>query len=367
MSGASHIKNRSTRKDHAYNKLVDLLPGILFEADLETNITFTDKSGLATFGYNEADLENGLSCLNMVIPEDRPRVAASFERTTGGTDFASEYTALRKDGTTFPMLAYISPVNSGEKVIRFLGLVVDISKFKQVQEDLAQSEEKYRLVVENASEGLLVTGQGKFRFANPKACELLGYGPEEIHGMDYLQFVHADDLEVAIKAQQQRREIRPGGPHHKFTCRVFNKYGKEVWLELNGVPIVWDGRDSWLNFVIDVTQQRMAQDDALLRAKLQAAIETAGATCHEMNQPLQAVVLMTDLMMTQMDRDDPLLPRMEKMRQQVRRMADITHRLNRITSYKVKDYIGLGNILDLESVGPERDLDDDEDESQKTG
>ena len=367
MGGAPHNDNHATKSENTFEKLTDLLPGILFEADVEANVTFADQSGLAAFGYDELDLQNGLNCLDMVIPEDRPSVAASFQRTTGGIDNGSEYTGLCKDGATFPILAYISPVCSGEKVIKFLGLVVIISRFKQVQQDLAQSEEKYRLVVENASEGLLVTGQGKFRFANPKACDLLGYSPEEIRGMDYLQFVHADDLELAFEAQQQRRKIRPGGPHHKFTCRVVNKYGKEVWLEFKGVPIVWEGRDSWLNFVIDVTQQRMAQEEALLRAKLQAAVETAGATCHEMNQPLQAVVLMADLMMAQMDRDDPLLPRMEKMRHQVRRMADITHRLNRITSYKVKDYIGLGNILDLESVGPERDQDGYQGQGKKTG
>lgn len=347
--------SKSKKNDGRFKILAELLPGAVFEIDAQGTFVFASQTGLDTFGFDEQDLKNGLNCIETVIPDDRKRAAESLKNISEGSDSGNEYTGLRKDGSTFPILIYMSPIHKHGKLVGFRGLAIDTSEFKKIQKELEESEKKYRLVVENASEGLIITGQGKFFFANPKACELLGYSLEELLNKPYLDLVYQEDHGLIDEVSRARRRINIASRDHSFICRFVKKSGEIVWLEITGVPIVWDGEKAWLNFVTDITQRKVAQDEALLRAKLQAAVETAGATCHELNQPLQAVVLMTDLMMMQMDRDDPLMPRMKNLRHQVRRMSDITHRLNRITAYRVKDYIGLGNILDLESIGPEQD------------
>lgn len=353
--GYSESKQRSQLRQFA-----DLLPGTIFEIDEKGIVVYANRSGMETFGYNVSDIQDGLSCFDLLDPSDYQKAMANFASIAKtGDNSPQEYTARRKDGSAFPIVVFMAPIFKQGEHEGFRGQIFDITEFRQIQDDLRQSEEKYRLVVENASEGLIITGEGRIFFANPKACRLLGRPPDQLVGQRYSDFVHPDDAGVIRDAIRARENILPGNRAHAFSCRIINDRGEVAWVDITGVPIYWEGKSCWLNFMIDTTERRIAQEEAVLRAKLQAAVETAGAACHELNQPLQAVMLMADLMISQLKKDDPMLPRLERLRDQVGRMAKITNQLNRITSYKVKGYIGIGNILDLESSGIRHDEDDD--------
>ena len=104
----------------------------------------------------------------------------------------------------------------------------------------------------------------------------------------------------------------------------------------------------------DITKSRSQEKLRLENEKLVAAIETGGAVCHEMNQPLMAVMGYVDLMTLNMEEIDPNYKLFMDMKEQLLRLGDITRKLMHLHAYKTKKYLGKSRILDLnESSKPQ--------------
>ncbi|MBI9088933.1 MAG: GAF domain-containing protein [Desulfobacterium sp.] len=99
--------------------------------------------------------------------------------------------------------------------------------------------------------------------------------------------------------------------------------------------------------ITDISSRKSAEADKIQREKLQGVLEMAGAVCHELNQPLQAILGCFELIM--MDRNAETLPSrdLDTIRSQIIRIGAITKRLSRITKYKTVDYPGNTKIVDI--------------------
>ena len=100
---------------------------------------------------------------------------------------------------------------------------------------------------------------------------------------------------------------------------------------------------------IDVGRRVVELQTALLeKEKLQVIFEMTGAICHELSQPMQAISGNLELMLMNIQKDNPLYRNVKTIKDQVDRMGDITRKLKRVTRYKTKDYIN-SKIIDLDS------------------
>ena len=97
----------------------------------------------------------------------------------------------------------------------------------------------------------------------------------------------------------------------------------------------------------DVTESKKAEQERLDKQKLRAAIETAGAACHELNQPLQAALIQSELVLDDLDPNGETSRRVESILAQIKRMTQITYDLNRLAEYHTKQYVGKSMILDV--------------------
>ena len=133
-----------------YRDLAELLPQPVFESDLDGNITFTNRIGLETFGYTQEDLNNGLTMLHVLAPEDHSRAMEDTQRMLNGEGVTvGEYMGLRKDGTTFPMIAYVSPIIQKNKITGSRGVLMNISELKKAENEIKASlKEKEALLKE---------------------------------------------------------------------------------------------------------------------------------------------------------------------------------------------------------------------------
>lgn len=99
---------------------------------------------------------------------------------------------------------------------------------------------------------------------------------------------------------------------------------------------------------IDVGRRVVELQTALLeKEKLQVIFEMTGAICHELSQPLQAISGYSELMLMNIQEDNPFYQNIKTIKEQVDRMGDITRKLKRMTRYKTKDYIK-GKIIDID-------------------
>lgn len=83
------------------------------------------------------------------------------------------------------------------------------------------------------------------------------------------------------------------------------------------------------------------------QGRLQGVLELAGAVCHELHQPMQAVLGMADMLLSQTDDDGPVRERAVTIRREILRMRGITRKLARITRYETREYL-TGRIVDLD-------------------
>jgi PAS domain S-box-containing protein len=100
----------------------------------------------------------------------------------------------------------------------------------------------------------------------------------------------------------------------------------------------------------DITEQKKAEEQQRKREKLTALMETAGMICHEMNQPLQAILGQAELLDLALPEGDQCRKRLRTIVEQTERMAGITRSLMKITRYDLKPYVGETKIIDLDKA-----------------
>ncbi|MDD1676975.1 MAG: ATP-binding protein [Methanomicrobiales archaeon] len=146
--------DRMQESEMKYRDLVGLLPQIVFEADTKGNVVFGNRAAFDTFGYSPDELAQGLTALQMVIPAQHERLKGNFQDSLAGIAFnGSEYTFLRKDRSTFEGLVYSAPILRGNDVLGLRGIVVDITRLKEVEGDLIRlNQELERRVLERTIE-----------------------------------------------------------------------------------------------------------------------------------------------------------------------------------------------------------------------
>lgn len=122
------------QSERRYRELADSLPETVFESTADGRLLFVNQAGLKQFGHTEADVAQGLYLLDHLIPADRERAALAIKAALEGTDDGQgrEYTALRRDGSTFPMVVFTRRADrSGDVGLR--GVAIDISERKRAE------------------------------------------------------------------------------------------------------------------------------------------------------------------------------------------------------------------------------------------
>jgi PAS domain S-box-containing protein len=129
---------------------------------------------------------------------------------------------------------------------------------RRAQEALRASEEKYRLVVENASEAIIVAQDGYIKFFNNRALELTGGCEEELSSLPFSEFIYPEDRDLVLECHKRR--LQGEELAHNYSFRIIDRIGKIRWVELKVALISWKGRPATLNFLSDISDRKCAED-----------------------------------------------------------------------------------------------------------
>jgi PAS domain S-box-containing protein len=178
-----HMERALRQSEERYRSLYSNMPVGLFRTTPDGRIISANPALVRLFGYDdEAEFMNR-PATSMYIREDA-REAFIAALSSDGEVALDAVEFRRRDGS--PFWASLSAVKISDRNGRFLyldGELKDVTKRIQAEHALRESEKKYRLLVDNAYDGIFITGDGRVKFSNPSTCRILGYAPEEMADM----------------------------------------------------------------------------------------------------------------------------------------------------------------------------------------
>ena len=164
---------------------------------------------------------------------------------------------LKKSGDLITGIISSEIINiDGEKVV--LSIINDISQRKKMEKTLRKSEERYKLLFENASESIVIIQDGKVVLSNQMATVLTGYSLEELSKIHFVNFIYADDAELVVNNHIKR--LKGEEVDRIYSFRILKKGEYVRWVEMNSLKIDWEGRPATFNLLSDITERKRTVD-----------------------------------------------------------------------------------------------------------
>lgn len=203
------------------------------------------------------------------------------------------------------------------KVQLAVNIFRDITRQKEAEDALRESEERYRLIVENTQDIIVIFDmEGHYRYISPAIERTLGYKPSTLVGVDLGTLVHPDDLQIA---RDGFVASLTGDHASAATYRARHKNGRWLYLEVGINPIFKEGQPyMFVGIAHDVTARReleQRKDDFIALAS------------HELKTPITSLKVQAQLLKKRLERNE----QNEVAQQSVRQLERMDEQLNRLT------------------------------------
>ncbi len=231
----------------------------LWEMDIVTGYTWSNETHQQLYGLTLEDKAPMQQQWELSIHADeRAAVLKSFYDVFNSTEnvWISEYRMFNYKGEEIAIYDRTYIVRNSEgKPVRMMGSMTDITERKKANEALVNSEEKYRTLVEQATDAIFIADEtGKFIIVNPAAVKLSKYSEEELLQMTIYHLSDPEELKVKPFAFAEMKTERGASSER----RMRRKDGAIVDIEINA-KFLSDGR--FLAFIRDITERKKAEDE----------------------------------------------------------------------------------------------------------
>ena len=225
------MQNALVESERRYRELMEQAVDAIYVHDVDNGIIDVNKSACTMLGYTKEEL------LKMTVTDINPNINSdvtyrAMQRILSGQKITMEAKERRKDGTWLDVEVSLGSIELNNKNL-ILANVRDITERKKTERQLAESELKYRLLVEDSLQGILITRVNPTHlvFANKSMAKILGYSVEELLNLteeEVIGLIHVDDRPQFLSRLQMRFQGEKALSSLDF--RAIRKDGSTVWL-----------------------------------------------------------------------------------------------------------------------------------------
>ena len=316
------------QSEEQYRLLIENQSDLIVKVDLDGRILFASRTYCEAFGKSEAQLL-GQQFMPLVHQADRPATAREMENL-----FAPSHTvyieqqALTKNGWRWMGWQNSAVLDEDRKVVAIIGVGRDITKRVQAQAALKESEERFRALVEKAPLGIVLIGSdGRCKYLNPNAVEVLGYTIEDAPTVEAWlarAFPHETHRQRVRETWREDRLNAAVGPKRTHTFTVTGKDGMEKTVLFRTVTL--ENQDQFMIFE-DITEKSKMEQQLRQAQKLEAVGTLAGGIAHDFNNLMMGVQGRASLMRTDLQAAHPQVEHLEAIETYVRSATDLTKQL----------------------------------------
>lgn len=232
----------------------------VYSFDTEGRFTFVNDVVVERTGYSR-EWFVARSLFEFVRPEERDQVRAHFEDSVRGVPVLPyEFAYYKASGETAWVQVNTTPMWDKGRIVGVLGVLLDITKRKQSEEALVESEAKYRRLFEDSKDAIFITDRrGMLTDANTSFFDLLGYAKQEAIGLDVIDMhVNHDDRDTCVRAMNVNGFIKD------YQVKLKKKDGTPMDCLLTGtVRRIDDGAVAGYQGIVRDESDRKRMEEAL--------------------------------------------------------------------------------------------------------
>ena len=267
------------KSEAQYRLIAENMSDVISVMDMNLRFIYVSPSIKRLTGFTAEDSVKQ-SLEEIMTPESLKNLQKIFEDEllleAGGADPCRtrlvEFERYKQDGSIVWVEAACSFLRDKEH--RPEGILVitrDISERKRAEQVLRESEEQYRLLFQNASEGILIARGDKIQMANGSLIKTMEYSEDILKRKPFIEFIHPEDRSMVF--DRYVRRLKGESVETNYSFRILAGGGTEKWVQIHSSIIDWKGEPASLSFVVDITDRKQAEAE---RELLMAAIEQTG-------------------------------------------------------------------------------------------
>jgi PAS domain S-box-containing protein len=244
---------------------------------------------------------------------------------TGATQ-ECELRLVKPDGAVFwaHLDATVAEAPDGATACRVV--LSDITKRKQAEIVLRESEEKFRSFNEQSFVGFYIIQDGLFKYVNPKFADIFGCSVDEcLDNMHFRQFVHPEDL--ATVEEQIRRRLAGETKTAQYTFRGIRKTGEIIHVMVFGSSLVFQGMPAAIGTMLDITRELELEKRMAQAQKMESIGTLAGGIAHDFNNILSIIVGNTELAMRDLPEWSPAQDNLKEVREATLRARELVKQI----------------------------------------
>ncbi len=288
VAKVSRLLERS-RLEASYRDLVEHASDMIFTQDLTGKLTGANLAVQNFLGRKpENIIGNSLFSLFGIIPESNG-FAGSLTGPQEAREFRHQFVARSADGEDHWLDLILSPIKDKlDETVGFRGLARDITERKHFEEALRDSEERYRLLFESTPQPIWVYNEDTLSFlaVNEAATRTYGFTRDEFLTMTINDIRSGEDIPTLMIKNDPNDLVISSPWRHK------TKDGKTIYVEMSSHPVVFDGKNSRLVIVNDVTERKLLDEK---QQRLHTSLQQSAMEWRQTFNAIDFPVLIIDL------------------------------------------------------------------------
>ncbi|MBV5318007.1 MAG: PAS domain S-box protein, partial [Desulfobulbaceae bacterium] len=248
------------KSEERFRNLVNSLPQIIYETDLQGAITFANQSAYEIFGYSPQELEEGLGLSHCIAEPDHQKLAHRFKAVLSGQiPEPAEYWFLRKDRSTFPGIVFSRPIYAEGKVQGVRVVIIDNTHRQQAEERLRERESAWRAIFQHAPFGIAINRlcDGVYLDVNPAVEKISGRQATEVLGKTAYSFLPPSSFDASRKVTEILQQT--GWTDNQETV-IEKKDGTQAHLLYSSATFESSGECCAVSMLVDITERKVMEE-----------------------------------------------------------------------------------------------------------
>ena len=246
--------------EERYKTILEDIEDGYFEVNLAGDLTFFNDSLCRMLGYSRNEMM-GMGNRQYTDEENRKKLYEAFNKVyrTGNPTKAFAWEIFRKDGSKRIGEVSVSLIkDSGGTPVGFRGIARDATERVKIEEALAQSEERYRTLVEESFDGIWIQKGFRIAFANRRLYEMLGYEEGELEGLDHWLVYHPDYQ--MLTRERAKARLRGEAVPSTYEVKFLRKDGTSFWGEIRAKVVNLSGEAGIQVWARDISERKRAEE-----------------------------------------------------------------------------------------------------------